>query len=59
MLNRYQRALPAASIQSGTVTLSPLSLSAFGHVSLSAEVTTQLESSVTWGLVSWMATNCP
>jgi hypothetical protein len=46
-LNLYQRALPAASIQSGTVTLAPERVSAFGQVSLSAAVTTQLDSGVT------------
>ena len=58
-LNLYQRALPAVSIQSGTVTLAPVSRSAFGQVSLSAALTTQAERGVTCGLTISMATNCP
>ena len=57
-LNRYQRALPGASIKSWAMGESS-SGNAFGHESLSRELTRQADMAVTVGDTTLIATKAP
>src|SRR5437016_1130698 len=56
---RYHRALPGASIKSCTLTGEPSSGNAFGHESLSRELTTHAETAVTVGVTTLTDTKSP